>query len=260
MLHLINRSHLPDLDLAVKQKQGWLQWKWVGSEMAKCPQTCQGSLTHHDWKQREKRVCIQLFSPSSIWTPPSSLNEWSLYPQTPQKSGNKLTQKKTPTSRKYTNWVKLLSEERKWRFEFMLKKTKHSSLSQHSNQKKKVAGRCWGAACCWGGRKKLPRSSWGWTLCAPSDTSGSASELQAGWYTHCQSYHILQCIFVLCSIAAAFEGKQMCHSFSKYKLLLKKMSYWNFKRQNGPFITSIRVTLGQAAALWVEGLKVNSIL
>lgn len=137
MLHLINRSHLPDLDLAEKQKQGWLQWKWVGSEMAKCPQTCQGSLTHHDWKQREKRVCTQLFSPSSIWTPPSSLNEWSLYPQTPQKSGNKLTQKKTPTSRKYTNWVKLLSEERKWRFEFILKKTKHNSLSQHSNQKKK---------------------------------------------------------------------------------------------------------------------------
>lgn len=146
MLHLINRSHLPDLDLTVKQKQGWLQWKWVGSEMAKCPQTCQGSLTHHDWKQREKRVCIQLFSPSSIWTPPSSLNEWSLYPQTPQKSGNKLTQKKNPTSRKYTNWVKLLSEEWKWRFEFMLKKTKHNSLSRHSNQKKKsgwkVLGSC----------------------------------------------------------------------------------------------------------------------
>lgn len=94
MLHLINWSHLPDLDLSVKQKQGWLQWKWVGSEMAECPQTCQGSLTHHDWKQREKRVCNLLFSPFSIWIPPPSLNEWNLYPQICQKSAKKLTQKK----------------------------------------------------------------------------------------------------------------------------------------------------------------------
>lgn len=259
MLHLINWSHLPDLDLAVKQKQGWLQWKWVGSEMAKCPQTCQSSLIHHNWKQREKRVCILLFSPFSMWSPPSSVNEWNLYPQTSQKSGNKLIQKKKLTCRKHKNWVKLLNEEWKLRFEFIPKETKHNSLSQHSKEKKKKSGwKVLGSCLLQRRQEKIIKEFMKLNILC-SQWHIWLSIRAAGRLTHPQISHLTMHL-LLCWIAAAFGGKQICHSFSKYKLLLKKMLYWNFKRQNEPFITSIRVTLGQAAALWVEGLKENSIL
>lgn len=107
MLHLINWCHLPDLDLAVKQKQGWLQWKWVVSEMAECPQTCQGSLTHHKWKQKEFVSCFSHLSlsglPFQAW-----MNEICIHKHL---KSQVINQKKKLMSRKYKNWVKLQTEE-----------------------------------------------------------------------------------------------------------------------------------------------------
>lgn len=105
MLHLINWSHLPDLELTVEQKQGWLQWRWVGSEMAKHPQTCQESLTLHDWKQRGKEF-VHCFSHLSLSGPhfQAWMNEICVHKHL-KSQVKKPIQKKKLTPRKYKNWV-----------------------------------------------------------------------------------------------------------------------------------------------------------
>lgn len=260
MLHLINWSHLPDLDLAVKQKQGWLQWKWAGSEMAEHSQTCQSSLTHHDWKQRGKKEFVFCFSHLSLSGPPLKawVNEICIHKHVKSQVTN-LPRRKKLTSRKHKNWVKLLGEEQKLRFEFILKKI----ILSPSTLKKKKKTKCWkvlGSCLLLKSRKTITKELMRLDILCSQWHIWLSTELQAGWIYPLSQVSHLTVHLLLCWIAAAFEGKQTRHSFSKYKLLLKKMLALKLQRQNGPLITSIRVTLGQAAALWVEGLKVNSIL
>lgn len=191
MLHLV--KHEPSARFVCNcETQAEMSLVEVGCKWNSKVPTDLSELLHPPWLKAKGRDSHFASSFSHLPLSRSLLEacRWSLYLQTLQNSGNKLTLKKTLTSRsmprKSPSWVKLLIEEQKLRFEFTYKKTKNILPSPNTlaPKRKKLAGRSWWAACCWGGRKKLARISWGWTLCAPNDTSGSASKLQTGWYTH----------------------------------------------------------------------------
>lgn len=159
--------------------------------------------------------------PLQVW-----MNEICTHKHLKSQATNSPRRKKL-TPRKHKNWVKLLTEEWKLRFEFIPKKTKHNSLSQHSKEKQNSGWKVLGSCLLQRRQENIIKEFMRLSILCSQDTSGSASELQAQ-LIYPQILH-LTVHLLLCWIAAAFEGKQICHSFSKYKLLLKKMLYWNFR-------------------------------